>query len=73
MDRTDAHPGGTAIASGSRQVVDRLGLAEYLGVSPRSIDNMRLAGCPSLRIGRARRYHIPSVVAWLADGGMAPR
>lgn len=40
-------------------------LAEYLGLCRASVYNLLDAGMPSIKIGRARRFRLSEVEAWL--------
>ena len=46
--------------------LDRVQLAEHLGVSTKTVDRMRAEGCPSHTFGRRlRRFRLREVEAWV--------
>lgn len=56
-----------------KPVVDKLmtrkELATFLSVTPRTIDNMRLRGLPTLWVGSSPRFDSNAVKAYLAEKG----
>ena len=42
-------------------------LCQYLQFSPITLRRLRKRGLPSIGSDRLRRYHLPSVIQWLAD------
>ena len=42
-------------------------LCHYLQFSPITLRRLRKRGLPSIGSDRLRRYHLPSVIQWLAD------
>lgn len=44
-------------------------IAAHFGVSLRTVRRWRAAGCPSRKMGAARRYRLSEVDAWLRSRG----
>jgi phage terminase Nu1 subunit (DNA packaging protein) len=44
-------------------------LATYIGRTTRTIDNYVRRGMPYIPCGGGKRFHLPSVIAWLQAGG----
>ena len=42
-------------------------LCQHLQFSPSTLRRLRKRGLPSIGSNRLRRYHLPSVILWLAD------
>jgi len=42
-------------------------LAAYLGYSSSTMKRLRARGLPCVGQGRLRRYHLPTVMQWLAE------
>lgn len=42
-------------------------LAAHLRTSERTIARMVIDGCPSMLVGRRRRFDLPTVTAWLTE------
>jgi hypothetical protein len=50
-----------------QQLIDRLQVARVLGISPNSVENLRLRGeLPSLKIGARRLYDVSDIRAFIA-------
>lgn len=58
---------GIADRSAEPAVLDRSLLAARLSCSPSSVDRMRAAGCPHVRIGESPRFELAAVLAWLRE------
>lgn len=48
-------------------VVDRMEMAQRLGVSAAHVDNLRKRGLPTVMIGQAVRFEPDAVLTWLRD------
>lgn len=46
-------------------------LAIYIGRTTRTIDNYVCRGMPYIPCGGGKRFHLPSVIAWLQASGPA--
>jgi excisionase family DNA binding protein len=47
-------------------------LAAHLRTSERTIARMILEGCPSMLVGRRRRFDLPAVIAWTQERTACP-
>ena len=48
-------------------VVDRMEMAQRLGVSAAHVDNLRKRGLPTVMIGQSVRFEPEAVLSWLRD------
>jgi hypothetical protein len=54
-----------ALQADGPRLLDRDGLATALGVSTKTLDRLRRAGLPELRIGDSPRFDYGEVIGWL--------
>ena len=46
-------------------LLDRVGLARALDISPATVDRLRRQGCPMIRIGDSPRFELTACLEWL--------